>query len=46
MSHYSRSRWYWSMLVGLEFAGGFVADFPFSLLGEKSRISIVAVTKL
>lgn len=31
-------------VVGLEFAGEFVADFPFSLYGKKSRISIVAVT--
>lgn len=31
-------------VVGLEFAGEFVADFPFSLYGQKSRISIVAVT--
>lgn len=31
-------------VVGLEFAGEFVADFPFSLYGRKSRISIVAVT--
>ena len=30
--------------VGLEFAGEFVADFPFSLYGKKSRVSIVAVT--
>lgn len=31
-------------VIGLEFAGEFVADFPFSLYGRKSRISIVAVT--
>ena len=31
-------------VVGLEFAGEFVADFPFSLLGKKSRVSIIAVT--
>ncbi len=31
-------------VVGLEFAGEFVADFPFSLYGMKSRISIIAVT--
>ena len=31
-------------VVGLEFAGEFVADFPFSLYGRKSRISIIAVT--
>lgn len=31
-------------VVGLEFAGEFVADFPFSLYGRKSRVSIVAVT--
>ena len=31
-------------VVGLEFAGEFVADFPFSLYDEKSRVSIVAVT--
>ena len=31
-------------VVGFEFAGGFVADFPFSLYGKKSRVSIVAVT--
>ncbi len=31
-------------VVGLEFAGEFVADFPFSLYGKKSRVSIVVVT--
>lgn len=31
-------------VVGLEFAGEFVADFPFSLYGQKSRVSIEAVT--
>lgn len=31
-------------VVGLEFAGGFVADFPFSFYGQRSRVSIVAVT--
>ena len=31
-------------VVGLEFAGEFVADFPFSLYGKKSRVSIVTVT--
>lgn len=31
-------------IIGLEFAGEFVADFPFSLYGRKSRVSIVAVT--
>ncbi|MDE7376357.1 MAG: Crp/Fnr family transcriptional regulator [Muribaculaceae bacterium] len=31
-------------VVGLEFAGGFVADFPNSVYGRKSRVSIVAVT--
>ena len=30
-------------VVGLEFAGGFVADFPFSLYGMESRVSIIAV---
>lgn len=29
-------------VVGLEFAGEFVADFPFSLRGELSRVAIVA----
>lgn len=29
-------------IVGLEFAGEFVADFPFSLRGEPSRVTIVA----
>lgn len=29
-------------IVGLEFAGEFVADFPFSLRGEPSRVAIVA----
>lgn len=29
-------------VVGFEFADGFVADFPFSLRGERSRVSIVA----
>lgn len=33
-----------SHVLGLEFAGEFVADFPFSLRGMKARISIVAVT--
>nr|MDE7375942.1 Crp/Fnr family transcriptional regulator [Muribaculaceae bacterium] len=32
-------------VIGLEFAGEFVADFPFSLYGEKSRVSIVAVSE-
>lgn len=31
-------------VVGLEFADEFVADFPFSLYGRKSRISIVAAS--
>ncbi len=31
-------------VVGLEFAGEFVADFPFSLYGIKARVSIVAET--
>lgn len=31
-------------VIGLEFAGEFVADFPFSLYGEKSRVSIIAVS--
>ncbi len=31
-------------VVGLEFAGEFVADFPFSLYGKKSRVSIETVT--
>ena len=31
-------------VVGLEFEGEFVADFPFSLYGEESRVSIVAAT--
>ncbi|MDE6309145.1 MAG: Crp/Fnr family transcriptional regulator [Muribaculaceae bacterium] len=29
-------------VVGFEFSGEFVADFPFSLYGEKARVSIVA----
>lgn len=29
-------------VVGLEFAGEFVADYPFSLRGIKSRVSIIA----
>lgn len=29
-------------VVGLEFEGEFVADFPFSLRGEPSRVSIIA----
>lgn len=29
-------------VVGLEFAGEFVADFPFSLRGEPSRVAIIA----
>lgn len=32
-------------VVGLEFEGEFVADFPFSLYGKESRVSIVAVTQ-
>lgn len=32
-------------VIGLEFAGEFVADFPFSLYGDKSRVSIVAVSE-
>ncbi len=32
-------------VIGLEFAGEFVADFPFALYGKKSRVSIVAVTQ-
>lgn len=31
-------------VVGLEFAGEFVADFPFSLYGKRARVSIVAET--
>ncbi len=31
-------------VIGLEYEGEFVADFPFSLYGKKSRVSIVAVT--
>lgn len=31
-------------VVGLEFAGHFVCDFPFSLYNEKSRCSIIATT--
>lgn len=31
-------------VVGLEFEGEFVADFPFSIYGQKSRVSIVAVS--
>lgn len=30
-------------VVGFEFAGEFVADFPFSLYGQKARVSIIAV---
>ncbi len=33
-----------SRVIGLEFDGEFVADFPFSLYGRKSRVSIVAET--
>lgn len=29
-------------VVGLEFSGEFVTDFPFSLYGKKSRVSIIA----
>ncbi len=29
-------------VVGLEFTGEFVTDFPFSLYGQKARISIIA----
>ncbi|MDE6311258.1 MAG: Crp/Fnr family transcriptional regulator [Muribaculaceae bacterium] len=31
-------------VVGFEFSGEFVADFPFSLYGKESRVSIEAVT--
>lgn len=31
-------------VIGLEFAGHFVCDFPFSLYGQKSRSSIIATT--
>lgn len=31
-------------VVGMEFAGEFVSDFPFSLSGIEARVSIVAVT--
>lgn len=31
-------------VIGLEFAGQFVCDFPFSLYGQKSRSSIIATT--
>lgn len=32
-------------VIGLEFAGEFVADFPFSLFGKKARSAIVAVSE-
>lgn len=32
-------------VVGLEFGGEFVADFPFSIYGEKARISVVATSE-
>jgi len=32
-------------VTGLEFAGEFVADFPFSLYGQRSRVSIVATSQ-
>ena len=31
-------------VIGLEFEGEFVADFPFSLFGQKARASVVAET--
>lgn len=31
-------------VIGLEYSGGFVADFPFSLYGKKSRVSIIAIS--
>ena len=31
-------------VVGLEFAGEFVTDFPFSLRGQKARTSVIAET--
>ena len=31
-------------VIGLEFAGEFVTDFPFSLRGQKARASVVAET--
>lgn len=33
-----------SHVIGLEFAGHFVCDFPFSLYRQKSRCSIIATT--
>ena len=33
-----------SHVIGLEFAGHFVCDFPFSIYGMKSRSSIIATT--
>lgn len=29
-------------ILGLEFAGEFVADFPFSIYGKKARLSVIA----
>ena len=31
-------------VVGLEFAGEYVTDFPFSLRGQKARTSVIAET--
>lgn len=31
-------------MLGLEFAGEFVTDFPFSLRGQKARTSVIAET--
>ncbi len=31
-------------VMGMEFDGGFIADFPFSFSGKKARLSIVAST--
>ena len=32
-------------MIGLELAGEFVADFPFSIYNQKSRVSIVATSR-
>lgn len=31
-------------VIGLEYAGEFVSDFPFSIYGQKSRVSIIATS--
>lgn len=43
MKYVAFSEDYAEHVVGMQSDGDFIADFPFSLYGEKSRVSIVAV---